>query len=191
MEALFHFIFELIKISILGSIYATVTLLIFKLIGKFRPESWFDRVAKKKLKFWFISGFIISIGLFAFMTTHFGDHGLGDGARIPIGHFREIGEINGTQAYIQDIDDGIYALDIDEFFITDDFVYGKTGVHNENYEGDFFIYDLDKNELKTYNSDNEYFKDLAKNELYKDVELKDFNYYYRQYWSGWRFWLLP
>jgi hypothetical protein len=33
MEVLFHFIFELIKISILGCIYATLTLLTFKIIG--------------------------------------------------------------------------------------------------------------------------------------------------------------
>ena len=191
MEALFHLIFEIIKISILASIYATLTLLLFKLIGKYRPDSWFDRVARKKFKFWFISGFIITVGLFGFMTTHFGDHGLGDGARIPIGHFREIQEINGTQAYIQDIENGIYALDIDNFHITDDYVYGLAGSHNENYEGKFFLYDLDNNEVKTFKALTEYQNELKQNGLDQNAELKDFNYYYRKHWSGWRFWLLP
>jgi len=191
MEALFHLIFELVKISILGSVYATLTLLIFKLISKYRPDSWFDRVLRKKMRFWFISGFIISVGLFGFMTTHFGDHGLGDGARIPVGHFREIQEINGSQAYIQDVDNGIYACDIDNFYFSDDFVYGLTGKHNENYEGKYFIYDLDKNEVTTFKTKTEFENELTKNGLDQNAELHDFNYYYRQYWSGWRFWLLP
>lgn len=191
MEALFHLVFEIIKISILGSIYATLTLLIFKIVGKNRPDSWFDRVSRKKLKFWFLSGFIISVGLFGFMMTHFGDHGLGDGARVPIGHFREIQEINGTQAYIQDIENGIYALDIDSFHVTDDFIYGLTGSHNENYDGKFFLYDLDNNEVNTFKTLIEYQKELKQNGLNPNIQLHDFNYYYRKHWSGWRFWLLP
>jgi len=53
MEALFHGIFELIKISILGCIYATLTLMTFVAIGHFKPGSWFDRVAKKNYDFGF------------------------------------------------------------------------------------------------------------------------------------------
>ena len=83
---LFHFIFELVKISILGCIYATLTLVTFKIIGRFKPESWFDIVSRKKLRLWFLSGLIASFGLFGFMFTYWGDHGLGDWARIPIGH---------------------------------------------------------------------------------------------------------
>ena len=75
---LFHFIFELIKISILGCIYASLTLVAFKIIGRYKPDSWFAKASRKKLRLWFLSGLIISVGLFGFMFTYWGDHGLGD-----------------------------------------------------------------------------------------------------------------
>jgi hypothetical protein len=90
MEVLFHGIFELIKISILGCIYATLTLVTFIIIGHYKPDSWFDKVSKKKLRLWFLSGLFISVGLFLFMFTYFGDHGLGDSARVPVGHFKVV-----------------------------------------------------------------------------------------------------
>src|SRR5690554_2919160 len=101
MEALFHFVFELIKIAILVSVYATLILLTFKLIAKYRRGSWFDRVSRNKLKFWLINGIIIFIGLFVFMLTQYGDQGLGDSARMPSGYVREIRGMNGTQSYMQ------------------------------------------------------------------------------------------
>jgi hypothetical protein len=101
MDVLFHFIFELIKISILGCIYATLTLLTFKIIGHYKPDSWFDKVSKKKLRLWFLSGLVISVGLFFFMFTYFGDHGLGDSAKVPIGHFKVARQINGIDTYLQ------------------------------------------------------------------------------------------
>ncbi|WMJ72242.1 hypothetical protein RCC89_19660 [Cytophagaceae bacterium ABcell3] len=191
MVSLIHLIITLFKITILAIIYATLTLLIFKLIAKFQPNSWFDRITRKKFKFWFISGFIISGGLFWFMFSHFGKHGFGDSARIPIGHFRSIQEIDGIQAYIQDVENGVYALDINKFYITDDFVYGITGSHYENYNGGYFLYDLDKNKVRTFELIDDYKNELIKIGLEPNVEYKEFNYYYKQYWNGWRFWLLP
>jgi|SRR5690554_771825 len=191
MEALFHFVFELIKIAILVSVYATLILLTFKLIAKYRRGSWFDRVSRNKLKFWLINGIIIFIGLFVFMFTHYGDHGLGDSARIPIGHFREIKEINGTQSYIQDSKKGNYSLSIDSLYISEDFVYGLTGKHNENYYGKFFLYNLKNNEVKVFETTEDFENELTNYALAKNVKFQDFNYYYNQYWNGWRFWMLP
>jgi O-antigen/teichoic acid export membrane protein len=99
MEGFFHLIFELIKISISGCAYATLTLLIFKIIGHYKPDSWFDSVSKKKLRFWFLSGHVISVGLFFFMFTYYGNHGLGDNARVPVGHFKVVR--HGGSTYIQ------------------------------------------------------------------------------------------
>lgn len=59
MEVLVHFIFELVKISILTCIYGSFILLIFTLIGRKCPKSWFSRVAKKKLRLWFLSSITI------------------------------------------------------------------------------------------------------------------------------------
>lgn len=189
MEALFHFIFELIKISILGCIYATLTLISFKIIGRYKPDSWFDRVSNKKLRLWFFSGLIISVGLFFFLFTYFGDHGLGDSARVPIGHRRAIQEVNGTQAYIQD-EGPVNMIEIDKFIVTDDYVYGLTGEENKNYDGQYFVYDLVNNKVKTFEQEKEFNNYLTTTSLDTKADYKDFSYYYSRHWDGWRFWLL-
>lgn len=190
MEVLFHFIFELIKILILGCIYATLTLVIFKIIGRCKPNSLFDRVSKNKLRFWFLSGLSISVGLFYFMFTYYGDHGLGDSARVPIGHWRAIQEIDGTQAYIQD-EGPVSTIEIDKFIVTNDYVYGLTGDRNENYNGKFFVYNLANNSVKTFEQESDYTKFLTNRKLNTKPDYKDFRYYYKQYWGKWRFWTLP
>ena len=187
--ALFHLLFTLIKISILACVYATLTLVAFRIIGHYKPESWFYKVSRRKWRLWFRSGFLISIGLFLFMFTHFGDLGFGDSARIPVGHWRAIWEVDATQAYIQE--DGISALDIEKFIVTDDFVYGLSNSNFENYEGRFFVYDLDNNIVTTFIDEKEYISFLKANNLDSKPKYKDFGYYYNEYWFGWRFWMLP
>lgn len=188
--AIFHLIFELIKISILSCIYASLILLIFKIIANYKPNSWFERVSKKKLKLWFSSVIYISIFLFFFMFTHFGDHGLGDSARIPIGHWKAIQEVDGMQAYIQD-EGPISMIEIDRFKITDDFVYGFISEGNENYEGTYFVYDLVNNSVKTFGEERDFINLLKTKNLDKNLDYKDFSSYYIEYWNGWRFWFLP
>lgn len=188
MEVLSHFIFELIKISILGSIYAVLTLGSFKIIAHHNPASWFERVSKKKLQLWFTSGLIISIILFFFMFTHYGDHGLGDSARIPLRHKREIQQSNGIQAYVQD--KGIKALAINKFIIADNYVYGLTDA-NENYDGKYFVYDLANNTVRTFEQEIGYLNFLTVKDLDTRPDYKDFSHYYKQHWNGWRFWTLP
>ncbi|RZK54943.1 MAG: hypothetical protein EOO87_09090 [Pedobacter sp.] len=190
MEVMIGFVAELIKISILSCIYAFVAMLIFKIIGSYKHGSWFDRVSRKKLKLWLLSGFFISLGLFIFMFTHYGDHGLGDSARVPIGHWREIQQTNGTLTYIQE-DGKVSVLAIDKFVIADDYLYGFISDMNENYNAKYFIYDLVNNNIKTYEEINGYLNFLTTKNLHERTEYKDFNYYYRQYWTGWRFWILP
>ena len=102
MEFIIDFIGTFIKIAILSSIYALLTLLTFKLIGRFRPNSWLDKVSEKKLRLWILSGLFFSLGLLFFLFSYYGDHGLGDSARVPVGHGRAIQEMDGTQTYIQD-----------------------------------------------------------------------------------------
>ena len=188
--ALFHLVFELIKISILGSIYASLILIVFRIIANYKPNSWFAKVSKKKFRLWLSSGFCISIFLFFFMFSHFGDHGLGDSARIPIAHGKAIQEVDGMQAYIQD-EGPISMIEIDRFKITDDFVYGFISRGNENYDGSYFVYDLATNSVKTFEEESDYINFLKAKNLDENTEYKDFGYYYVHYWNGWRFWLLP
>lgn len=191
--ALFHLLFTLIKIAILASGYATLTLVAFRIIGHDKPESWFYRVSRRKWRLWFRSGFFISLGLFVFMCTHFGNHEFGDMARVPVGHWRAIHDVDGVQAYIEE--EGIPTQYIDQFVVTDDYVYGLIGGdfhdNQDNNADEFFVYDLDNNTMTTFDDHKKYVNFLKAAALDPDPEYKDFDYYYWEYWGGWRSWLLP
>lgn len=191
MEFTLHFIFELIKICILGSLYATLTLIIFLIIGVFKRGFWINEGWKPKLGLWFGSGFIISVSLFLFMFTHYGDHGLGDSARIPLNHGREILLTDGIETYIQDYDNGISMLEVEGFYITDDFVYGLISDTDMNYHSYYFIYDLKQNLIESFDIRMDFENRLKELGLNANVKYRSFGYYYYKYWSGWRFWLLP
>tara|TARA_B100000780_G_C20938749_1_gene374361 strand:- start:122 stop:703 length:582 start_codon:yes stop_codon:yes gene_type:complete len=193
MEVLFHFIFELIKISILGSIYATLSLMIFLVIGKRKHESWFAKVSKKKLRLWFLSGLFISIGLFAFMFTYWGDHGLGDGPKIPIGNGIIVDNTNWTEyGYIKDLktNDNI-DIEMTQFKVIDDKLIGNLDSWFYDFENSFFAYDMDSEKLIEFKTKNEFDDYLIKNELGTSSDLLTFSENYSNHWSGWRFWLLP
>jgi len=84
MEFLFGFIFEFIKIGFLASFYAFIILLVFRRTGKTKLSSWLNKRLKNRIIFWFINGTFISIFLFIWMFTYWGEHGIGDASRIPI-----------------------------------------------------------------------------------------------------------
>src|SRR5690606_26127836 len=124
----------------LGSIYAILTLLIFRLIGHFKPTSWPDKISQKKFKFWLITGALISVFLLVFSSTHWGSHGLGDSAIIPLQNGKVIKQINGSQAYI-DVKYEYGNLWIGEFAKTSDFVLGKTEVSTVDDPENFFVWE--------------------------------------------------
>jgi hypothetical protein len=188
MEVMFHFIFELIKISILGCIYSTFTLVTFKLIGRYKPDSWFDRVSKKKLRLWILSGLVISVGLFLFMFTYFGDHGLGDSAKVPIGHFKVVRQINGS-AYLQNSKGD--QLGITNFNIDCDRLYTETQREFNGEKGDFVVWDLRDDSWTFYRTKDDYLKVAKKNNYPTPETFEDFFTFYKRHWYGWRFWLLP
>lgn len=189
MEVLFHFVFELIKISILGCIYATLTLITFKVIGHYKPDSWFDRVSKKKLRLWFLSGLFISVGLFFFMFTYFGDHGLGDSARVPVGHFKVVRQINGTDAYLQNSKGD--QLGITNFTFDNENLYAETQKDFNAENGDYIVWNLRTDSWTYYKTKDDYLI-VAKEKNYPTPEsFQDFFEVYKRHWHGWRFWTLP
>jgi hypothetical protein len=189
MEVLFHFIFELIKISILASIYAAVTLLVFKTIGGYKPDSWFDRVTKKKIKFLLLSGFIISVGLFFYMFTYFGNHGLGDSARVPVGHFKVVRQINGVDSYIQNSNGE--QLGIINFAFGNDRLYAETQRDSNAKKSDYVVWDLHNNRWTFYKTKADYLMAAQQNDYPNPDLFEEFETHYRRHWLGWRFWLLP
>lgn len=193
MEVLFHFIFELIKISILGCIYATLTLLTFKLIGRYKPDSWFARVSKKKLRLWFLSGLILSVGLFFYMFTYYGDHGLRDGPKIPIGHGIVVDNTNWNEyGYIKGIktSDKI-DIEMTKFIVVDNKLIGNLDSWFYDFQNSYFIYDLKTKEMNEFKTKAEFDTFTKENKLPTSDGLLTFEDNYRKHWGGWRFWLLP
>ena len=189
MEVLIHGIFTIIKLAILGSIYASLALLSFRIIGLLKPESWADQVSKKKIKFWFISGALISVGLVVFANTHWGSHGLGDFATIPLSHGKTINQINGTQAFI-DIEYKYGQLFIGDFAKTSDYVVGKTETSPVDDPKDFFVWSLQTNEVNYFTTKDEFEIYADKNDLPKSIDFKSFWEHYQKFWGGWRYWSL-
>ena len=192
MEVLFHLLFELVKIAILASIYSTLLLLLFKRLGKYKPGSWFDTVSKKSIRLWFITGLVVSILLFVFMFSYWGNHGLGDSARIPVGHGKAVVQINGSMTYITATGYEMETLEINEFATTDNFLFAKISSDRPAATNkEIAIWDLNTNEVEFLDhfSDIETFK--SKNNIKGRLLFQDFQNQYSKYWNGWRFWLLP
>ena len=191
MAVLIHFLFQIIKISILGSFYATIVLFLFVTIGKISPESYFGKRLGSKMKIWWSSGFVISVALFLYMFTYWGNHGLGDSARIPIGNFKEVGETDGVYAYIEPENYQYGAMPVHSFAKSENFLVGKSEVSPVDRPKSYFCWNLEKDEIIFYNSEVEYNSFARKKGLPKISEFKTFRESYREYWGGMKFWLLP
>jgi len=192
MEVLIHLIFELIKISILGSLYATLLIYTLKLISKHKPNSWIDKILIMKRRIWFIIGFIVSISLFIFLFSYWGNHELGDSARIPIGYEKEILNTNWTKyANFNGVKsqegNAIYTT---KFKIDDNKLCGNYESDFYDYKNSYFVYNLKLKTLTEFNNEIEYNNYADKNELPQANELLSFEDNYGKYWYGWRFWLL-
>lgn len=127
MEALAHLVFEFFKIGFLSALYSLNFLIIFILLSK----KHYKLKSVKKIRVWLISFVTIYFILFLFMFSHYGNHGLGDSARLPLPFKKSINEINGNQTYIEDREHNIYSLSIDKFIVNNSYVYGHT---NNQYE---------------------------------------------------------
>lgn len=193
MEVLFHFIFQLIKIGVLASIYSFIVIGILLIIGKFKLIEYLKRVKSEKKKYWFSFGFLISIGLFIFSFTYWGNHGLGDGPMIPIGHWETIENINWNEyGYLkgQKTSDGI-DIETTKFKVTNNKLSGNLKSSFYEFENSYFVLDLKTDEITESKTESEFNKYSAKNELPKSNDLLSFEDNYRNHWSGIRFLLLP
>lgn len=190
MEVALHAIFSLVKLAVLGSIYATLTLFIAKIIGRVRPNNWISKAAQQKIKFWFGSGATISAGLFLFAMTHWGNHAFGDTARLPLQYSKAIYEMNGSQSYIKDIDYKDGDLWIRAFAITKNFVVGRTNPDFVDTPKNYFAWNLRTNHVNYFETGVEYQEFARIRHLPSTQEFKGFWEYYSDFWHGWRFWTL-
>lgn len=193
MEVIGHLIFETIKIAVLGSVYATITVLIFRAVGKNKLNSWFYKTGQQPTVLWFISGFIISAGLFLYMFSYWGDHGLGDSPKIPIGYNLVIENTNwDNDCYVKrKKSSDNYDIQIAKFKVNENILIGSFSKEFYNYQNSYFIFDLKKRKITEFKEKSEYNEYASKNNFPLSNELLGFKENYRNYWGKWRFWLLP
>ncbi|MBA3829405.1 MAG: hypothetical protein H0X33_10755 [Taibaiella sp.] len=185
MEVLFHLIFEIVKIAILACIYSTLLLIAYRMISHSTFSTSNNKSFGHGFRFWLVIAFIISLGFFFFMFTYYGDHGLGDSSRIPIGYFKDVKQIDGYQTYIENQQGK--QLDIQKFTVNNNKLYAQ--LTNDNTGKYFYaIWNLKTDKWTLYRTEKDYL--LAQNVPLPGT-FKDFDKHYTQYWNGWRFWLLP
>jgi hypothetical protein len=189
MEILFHFIFELFKIAILSCFYATIALILFKIVGSLNQENWYHKVSKNTSWFWLQSVFVSAGVLFLFMFTHYGNHGLGDSARVPIRHFKVVREINANSAYIENGEGE--QVGIKNFTFDSNYLYAQTDEDMFDATGDYIVWDLRADKYFFYTTYQDYINTAKQNHYPMPDEFKKFWHHYSQHWHGWRFFLLP
>lgn len=189
MESLGHFIFELIKITILGYIYSKILYFIYKNIPQSKKPEWCEKLLKSKKTLWLY----ISIFLLFYMFTPYGNHGLGDSARIPISLTKEISNINWTDyGRLNGVKSSeMNNIDLTQFKVEKNILCGNLSSDFYNYKNSFFIYDIDSEKLQEFKDESDYNEFVTNENLPKSNELKSFKENYSDYWSGWRFFLLP
>ena len=80
----------IVKIIILSTIYATLVLLTVFVLSKVTNIQWTKKRMAKKVRFWLLTHFIISVLLFALSFSYWQDTGIGDNSKIPAGYGQTI-----------------------------------------------------------------------------------------------------
>ncbi|MFT6499952.1 MAG: hypothetical protein ACJASQ_000059 [Crocinitomicaceae bacterium] len=124
------------------------------------------------------------------MNTYWGDHGLGDSARIPIGYGEEIEQINGVSTFIEPQNYRYGVLTVESFARIDNVICGKTLISPVDRPDPYFVWNLSENKVRFFKNKKAY-RDYAKTHSYpSEAEFESFRDHYKRYWGGWRFWLL-
>jgi hypothetical protein len=183
MIVLFHFVYSLVKIAALGTIYSALILLTVRFISLLTPNGWIDKITRNKFKFWRSTAYILVVGLFIYSFTYWGDHGLGDTSLIPVGYGQSIHNGDGSFTYFYAADNvqrHIYSYRIRNGMLC-----------AQQDDNKYLIYNLETKELKEFNNQEEYEDYAQTNELPIAAEFRDFIEHYEVHWNGWRRTLLP
>jgi hypothetical protein len=182
MEALGHLIFEFFKIGLLSFGYAWIIRYVLQRLRKDKPV-----LPIKKLMLG------IAVFLFLFMCTPYGNHGLGDSARIPVGWSNGLSNVDWRDiATLEDVETSDEnQLQTTAFLIKDGYVCGNLSSDFYDYNNVYFVYNSGSDVLKEFASESDYMRYGKENKLPEVSEFKSFEQNYHDYWSGWRFFLLP
>jgi hypothetical protein len=177
MTAPLHFLFVVFKSCILALIYTPIIWLLWVLILKackrYTGFKWYKLIAVYK---------IVGILLLVFSFTYYGNHGLGDDSRIPLGYGEAMRE-SDTFAYF--VPKGKpEQINVQAFLVKGDNLCMSV-------DSGYKVYNLKTKAFVNFTDEPMYNMLAVAKDLPLSRHLKDFNSQYDEYWNGWRFWLLP
>ena len=123
------------------------------------------------------------------MLTYFGDHGFGDSARVPVGHFKVVRQINGSDTYLQNANGD--QLGIKSFTFDNDNLYAETQREFNSEAGDYVVWNLRTDSWTYYKTKDDYLKAVKQKNYPLPDNFEEFWEFYKRHWHGWRFWTLP
>ncbi|PJJ53251.1 hypothetical protein [Hymenobacter chitinivorans] len=188
METLLHLIFTFCKIAIQASVVATLLLKLVRWYAPRDPAHPLVRASRHGKRFWWASGFLVSLALFGFSLTYWGNHGLGDYARIPLGHGEAMEELNGVQAYFEPLahlTDNADNPEVLAYQVHDGVLCVALGP-----DSTFVVYYLASKHHQLFADRAAYAAHARSHHLPRPAEFERFKQHYSRYWNGWRFWLL-
>ncbi|MGZ3750804.1 MAG: hypothetical protein ACXVAU_05995, partial [Mucilaginibacter sp.] len=120
--------------------------------------------------------------LLVYSFTYFGDHGLGDEAYLPLGHWETMNAGDGYPYF--NPHNSPNQIRVDSFLVRGDHLCMAS-------DRLFYDYHLVSGELKQFNNRKLYNAHAIAHSLPLVTEFKQFWPQYNSYWNGWRFWVLP
>ena len=177
MAVLGHFLFEILKIVLLGLIYTTIFFLAWAIISKLRGKN----VDFKWYKFLVVYKVLAAV-LFIFSFTYYGNHGLGDDSYIPLGHGETMSQGDSFAYFVPD--GKLNQIHIDTYLVKEDHLCASV-------DSGYMVYNLKNKRLNNFNTELLYNTYASAHNLPATNQFREFEPQYADYWGGWRFWMLP
>ena len=180
----------LIKIAIHATVYATLTFIIIYVVSQTTRIEIIKKWMNRKFLTWWVTGLIYSIGLFFFAFSYWGNHGLGDSARLPVGHGQAIHNVDGVRTYFYpDLKKSYKQLHINDFALNDNKICAELSKENVNK---YLVFNFKTSELIEFQNQQDYKIYASKNDLPETTEFKSFQKNYHDFYlPRWKFYLLP
>ncbi|MGH1337722.1 MAG: hypothetical protein ACRBFS_16500 [Aureispira sp.] len=176
----------LIKISILSIAYTGIVTLAISCINVLEKWTFLQKLIDQKDAMVWILRVSLFIVLFFFSFSYWGNHGMGDSARVPIGYGQAMNNIDGQWTYFHLNENREQPMIRVEKFAVQEH---QLSILQE--DGQYLVIHLQTLERNSYSNRATYNRFADNNNLANSSAFKDFSTHYQAYWKGWRFYLLP
>lgn len=194
MFVLLGLFFLVIKIAILATVYATITLIILLFLSKKTQVNWIKKIMQLKLITWLTTGFLYSIILFCYAFSYWGYAGIGDYFCIPAGNGFVVSSIDAQEnSYFEpNRKENYRQVYMNNFIIKNGKVCGEfLGFNSDDCSDCFIVFDTKTEKILQFNSAKKYSIFAAKNGLPQQQNFKSFGDNYQNYWGGIKNLFLP